>query len=131
MRAVRKTLIALLVGLVAGCETPPPVAISDLARLPAEQALLAGIRAYEEGQYPTAELELQRALNLKLRAPRDTATAHKYLAFIYCTTVRVPECAGAFSAARSADPKFELNKTEAGHPQWGAVYRQALGLPSS
>jgi hypothetical protein len=57
-----------------------------------------------------------------LNTVRDRATAHKTLAFIYCTSGRAAECASAFRAARAADPTFALNKAEAGHPVWGPVY---------
>jgi len=49
-------------------------------------------------------------------------SAHKTLAFIYCTSGRKAECEAAFRAARVADPAFALNKAEAGHPVWGPVY---------
>jgi Tfp pilus assembly protein PilF len=94
---------------------------------PAEQALLSGIRAYEEAQYEAAEKSLREALRLGLKAPRDTANAHKYLAFILCTSSRLTECESAFVAAKTADPSFDLNKTEVGHPLWVPVYRKVSG----
>lgn len=94
----------------------------------AEQALAQGIKAYQSGQYPQAEAQLKQALKLGLTMPADTARAHKHLAFIYCTSQREGQCAAAFKAARAADPKFALSKSEAGHPMWSKVYRQALGL---
>ena len=82
------------------------------------------IRAYEDGQY--AEAEQQFALSLKRALPsvKDRAAAHKHLAFIYCTSQREAECEAAFRAARQADPAFVLSKSEAGHPQWGPVYKR-------
>jgi predicted Zn-dependent protease len=96
----------------------------QLAAQPAEQALLAGVKYYEEAQYLPAERELRHALEFRLKSPTDTAVAWKYLAFITCTSDRVPECEKAFQAARAADPAFALTKSEAGHPQWGPVYRR-------
>ena len=32
----------------------------------------------------------------------------------------------AARAARAADPAFALSRTEAGHPQWGPIYRKVV-----
>ena len=93
---------------------------------PAERALLAGMRAYDEGQYTDAEKQLQGALAANLASPRDRAAAHKLLAFIYCTSQRIPACEAAFRAARGSDPSFALSHAEAGHPLWGPVYKRTL-----
>ena len=108
---------------------PPPVSIVELSARPAEQALLAGIRAYDDGQYKLAEQRLGSALKVGLAAPKDRAAAHKILAFIYCTSQRAKACESAFRAARAADPAFTLSKAEAGHPLWGPVYRRTLSAP--
>jgi hypothetical protein len=50
--------------------------------------------------------------------------AHKLLAFIYCTTDRLPACEAEFRAARAAEPAFTLSKAESGHPQWGPVWQR-------
>lgn len=122
-------LAVLMSLLLIACEAPKPIAVTDLASRPAEQALLAGIHAYEDGQYPQAETALNNALTLKLAASRDRANAYKYLAFIYCTSDRVPQCERAFVSARQADPSFDLSRSEAGHPLWGPVYRRVLPPP--
>lgn len=123
---------ALLAGgfaatLLAGCVAPAPVAVSDMKERPAERALLAGIRAYEDAQYPEAEKQLGESLRLGLAAPKDRAAANKYLAFIYCTSKRESQCEAAFRAARKEDPGFALDRAEVGHPLWGPVYRRVLG----
>jgi hypothetical protein len=69
---------------------------------------------------------LKQALQQGLSIGPDRANAHKYLAFIYCTSRREALCTLAFKAARQADPAFALSKAEAGHPMWGPVYRKAL-----
>lgn len=109
---------------------PPPPSVVELASQPAEQALLAGLRAYEEGQYKRAERSLGKALKAGLDAPQDRAAAHKTLAFVYCTSKRRKQCEAAFRAARDADAAFALSKAEAGHPIWGPVYRK-LGPPAT
>jgi Tfp pilus assembly protein PilF len=118
-------LLACAVGVTAtGCALEPATGLTDVMQRPAERALLAGLRAYEDGQYADAERELSRALNVGLATSRDRATAHKHLAFVYCTSNRVPACEAAFRAALAADREFALSKAEAGHPQWGPVYRR-------
>jgi Tfp pilus assembly protein PilF len=117
---------ALLLTLLAGCVVPPASqpGLMDVSERPAEKALLAGMRAYEDGQYPQAEQLLNQALGAGLASPKDRAAAHKYLAFIFCTSNRVPACEAQFRAARNDDPAFALSKSEAGHPQWGPVYQR-------
>jgi Tfp pilus assembly protein PilF len=116
--------IAALAGL-AGCAAPMHSAgLSDVIERPAERALLTGMRAYDDAQYAQAERALTTALNAGLTSPKDRASAHKLLAFIYCTSSRVRDCETAFRAARDADPAFALSRSEAGHPLWGPVYKR-------
>ena len=128
-----KTLLAAaflaLTSALAGCVLPPPAppGLIDVAERPAEKALLAGMRAYDDAQYPQAEKLLNQALKDGLGSPRDRAVAHKHLAFIYCTSERTLACEAEFRAARLDDPAFTLSKSEAGHPQWGPVWRK-VGL---
>ena len=119
-----------MVGLVvtlAGCAAPMHSAgLTDLIERPAERALLTGMRAYDDAQYPQAERALQTALHSGLNSPRDRASAYKLLAFIYCTSSRPADCEASFRAARQADSTFALTRSEAGHPQWGPVYRRVV-----
>lgn len=123
-----------MAALVAGCASKPTPApaptpatgLAELMERPAERALIDGIRSYDDGQYPAAEAALRKALAAGLRSPRDQASAHKLLAFITCTSNRPAECEAAFRAARAADPAFALSRSEAGHPQWGPVYRKVV-----
>ena len=119
-------LLALVALTLVGCAQMPTQApalgITELAARPAEGALLAGLRAYEDAQYPEAERRLNQALQAGLASPKDQAAAHKHLAFIYCTSQRQAQCEAAFRAARDADPAFDLTKPEAGHPLWGPVF---------
>jgi hypothetical protein len=117
---------AVLAALLSACaEAPPaPAGLMDVAARPAESALLAGIRAYEDAQYSAADEQLRRALATGLTSPRDRAAAHKYLAFIACSSDRTADCESEFREARKADPGFALTRSEAGHPVWGPVYRR-------
>lgn len=119
----------MLSAWLAGCVQPPtapPTGLLDVAERPAEKALLAGMRAYDEAQYAQAEKQLQAALQAGLVSPRDRAAAHKLLAFIFCTSNRAVDCEVQFRSARAADPGFALSKSEAGHPLWGPVYQRVL-----
>ena len=125
---MRLLAAAALAALLGGCAVPPEsapvVGLTDIAERPAEKALLAGIRAYDDGQYAEAEKQLGMAVKAGLSSPKDRAAAQKYLAFIYCTSNRSANCEAAFRAARQADPAFALSKSEAGHPLWGPVYKR-------
>jgi len=119
-------MVGLIVTL-AGCAAPMHSAgLTDLIERPAERALLTGMRAYDDAQYPQAERALQTALHSGLNSQRDRASAYKLLAFIYCTSSRPADCAARKDASQSADPTFALTRSEAGHPQWGPVYRRVV-----
>jgi Tfp pilus assembly protein PilF len=115
-------------GLLAlsGCAPAPvqePTSVADLASRAAEKSLLAGIRAYDDGDYAAAENALRAALADRLSYPRDVATAWKYLAFVHCISNRPGECEAAFREAFAAEPGFDLNAKERGHPLWGPVFQ--------
>jgi hypothetical protein len=115
---------ALLLAACASAPAPAPTGLAELMERPGERALVEGIRAYDDGQYPQAEAALRKSLAAGLVSPRDRASAHKLLAFIFCTSERLAECEAAFRAAQAADPAFVLSRSEAGHPLWGPVYRK-------
>ena len=121
----RLAVLLPLCGLAA-CATPGPASVTEVLDRPAERQLVAGLRLYDDAQYPEAEKALKEALRLRPASPRDVATAHKVLAFIYCTSRREAACEQAFRAARSVDPQFSLGRAEAGHPLWGPVYQRSL-----
>jgi Tfp pilus assembly protein PilF len=101
--------------------SPPPPRISTSSK--GEPDLDKGIRSYEDGEYKTSAKQLQAALDLGLDAKREQAKAHKYLAFIACTSGRKTSCRSEFNKALDADPKLDLEPAEAGHPIWGPVWR--------
>ena len=125
--ALLLTAAALVSALISCAQPKPPqIGVMDLAERPAEKALLSGLRAYDDGQYADAEKQFGAALQAGLASARDRAAAHKYLAFIYCTSQRTGACEVEFRAAKENDPKFALSKSEAGHPMWGPVYRKVF-----
>ncbi len=130
MNRIASIALTSLVAMLSACASPPPAkpagGLAELMDRPGERALVEGIRAYDDGQYPQAEAALRKALAAGLSSPRDRASAHKLLAFITCTSERLDECEAQFRAARSADAAFALGRGEAGHPLWGPVYRRLM-----
>ncbi len=126
MTTLRLALFFSFALAAAGCAVPPqaPTGLMEVIERPAEKALLGGWRAYEDAQYPQAEKLLAQALQIGLVSSKDRAAAHKLLAFIFCTSDRVAACEVEFRRARASDPAFALGKSEAGHPQWGPVYKR-------
>ena len=119
----------MMILLMAGCamtqSKPAPVVESSVQRgdIRSGEALLQlGLKQYDNGQYKRAAATLQQALEGNL-APAHRILAHKHLAFIYCTSNRITQCRTEFTKAIEVDPRFELAPAEAGHPQWGPVFR--------
>jgi len=98
MRSLSLAAVLATSLLLGACAQQPtaPVGLTDIAERPAEKALLSGIRFYDDGQYPEAEKQLGTALKLNLTSAKDRAAAHKYLAFIYCTSNRHSQCEASF-----------------------------------
>jgi len=115
--------------LLSACMQMPPAPPGPerVIERPAEKALLAGLKAYDDAQYEAAERQFRNALAAGLAAATDRAEAHKRLAFIHCAAGRLPECEAEFRRARAADAAFRLDAAEAGHPVWGPVYRRLDG----
>lgn len=102
---------------------PPTQPQQGLSPSQSEQALQRAVKTYEEGVYKSAARQFQAALDLGLESKHDQATAHKYLGFIDCASGRGKACRNEFRKAFAADPKFDLEAAEAGHPIWGPVFR--------
>ena len=128
-RMIVRLVVLAIAACLAACAAAPNSGLSEVMQRPAERALLTGLRAYDDGQYADAESELNKALATGLVSAKDRATAHKHLAFVYCTSQRPRPCEDAFRAARAADPAFALTRAEAGHPLWGPVYKRVAGAP--
>ena len=128
----RKLVVAMAgcLALLAGCATGPAGEITNpFAGLfqpsKAEQALSAGIKQFEEGEYADATKSLQSALDLGMSRAADTTKAHKYLAFIHCVSGRQRPCQDEFRKAIEINPSMELEPSETGHPIWGPEFRSA------
>ena len=121
-----RVALASTAWLVAACAQAPttPIGVLDVSARPAERALLGGLKAYDDAQYESADRLFREALAAGLASPRDRAEAHKRLAFLHCASGRLADCEAEFKLARQADRSFALDKSEAGHPVWGPVYKK-------
>jgi Tfp pilus assembly protein PilF len=118
LKAMRNIMMLALVGLLAGCVSGP----TKMFESKANQALSAGIDAYDEGKYPDAVKNLQSALDQGLSVS-DQVMAHKYLAFTHCVSGKERLCREEFRKALDINPNLELEPAEMGHPTWGPVFR--------
>jgi Tfp pilus assembly protein PilF len=121
-------LVATIVFAALGGCSPRPwhelQAKLEALLLPKAQSLMAaGIEQYEQGDYADAAASLQRALDHGLPLAQRVS-AHKHLAFIYCTSDLEPACRMHFRKALIADPAMGLDAAEAGHPTWGPVFER-------
>lgn len=87
-------------------------------------ALHLGMQQFEDAAYVDAARNLQAALDMGL-SEAERGEAHKYLAFIHCTSGREAACRDEFRRALAADPRFDLDEAERGHPVWGPVFASA------
>lgn len=129
--------IVALTCLVSACvmQQPRPAPVSESgAREPAvgpssvQPELAEGLRQYEEGDYRRAQRSLESSLEHGL-SQIDEISARKHLAFIHCMAAREKLCREQFRRVLALNPNFELAQAEAGHPQWGPVFRQVKDRP--
>jgi tetratricopeptide (TPR) repeat protein len=116
---------------LAGCESAPIKELREtfsglFQEQKGEADFNAGIKSYENGNYKESARQLQSALDLGLNRTNQ-AQAHKYLAFINCVSGRQAQCRNDFRKALDADPDFDLQPAEAGHPLWGPVFTSVKG----
>ena len=120
-------LVAVLTLGLSACSTTP---LQDLFQTSKGSATLAtGLRQYDDGEYPEAARNIQAAIDLGL-TDRESARAHKNLAFIHCASARERACREEFSKALSIDPGLELTPAEAGHPVWGPLFSSLKSAPT-
>jgi Tfp pilus assembly protein PilF len=119
----RSVAFFLAVVLLAGCSSRAMLGMSRAIGTSAEKDLASGIRAYEAGDYEDAERLLARSLEESLTFKSDKINAHKYLAFVHCVSNEERKCREEFRKVLELDPRFELDRSEAGHPIWGPVFR--------
>ena len=116
----RALLLAIAV-VLAACQSKI-VQEFPLTKFKAENMLDQGIRAYDNGDYRVAMRNIQGALDAGLTT-HSQARAHKYLAFIQCSSGQQVQCRDEFRKALEIEPDLELKTSEAGNPIWGPVFR--------
>jgi Tfp pilus assembly protein PilF len=121
---MRNLMAAILTVLVTACASGPGSGVQSMFQSKGEQALSAGLKQYDAGDYPAAQKSLQAALEAGL-GPKDHVNARKHLAFIHCASGRQAPCREEFRKALEIDPQMELTPAEAGHPGWGPAFRAA------
>jgi hypothetical protein len=100
---------------------PPPPKVTPKPEIKRSQVQL-GIEAYDNGRHREAAKMLRAALASGL-TESEQVEAHKYLAFIECSSNRRTQCRNEFRKALAIDPTLELTPAEAGHPVWGPIFR--------
>jgi tetratricopeptide (TPR) repeat protein len=135
LRHIACALVASLAIVLSGCETPkpPPVAppsgpsAEEIARSQrnerAQINLNEGLKFYDSGNYDEAQRNILLALDTGLLNLPQQVNARKHMAFINCLSNREASCREEFEKVIALDAKFELTPAEAGHPNWGPVFR--------
>jgi Tfp pilus assembly protein PilF len=118
-----RALLVAVVVVLAACQSKI-VQEFPLTKFKAENMLDQGIRAYDDGDYKVATRNIQGALDAGLTT-HSQARAHKYLAFIQCSSGQQTQCREEFTKALEIEPDLELKTSEAGNPIWGPVFRSA------
>ncbi|HYC41412.1 MAG TPA: TssQ family T6SS-associated lipoprotein [Noviherbaspirillum sp.] len=125
-------LVALLLAVVAaGCAQVPtqtegstkPVISAPEAQSQYQQ----GLSNYRESKFDAALGNFTAAVASRSLKPAEANIARKHVAFIHCAAGREMPCREQFQAILQSDPGFELALAEAGHPQWGPIWRSVKG----
>jgi hypothetical protein len=131
-------VVAIAIGTalwLSGCETPKPPPVTPPAGPSAEEIartqrldrahmnLSEGLKAYENGNYDDAQRNILLSLDSGVLTVPLQINARKHMAFINCLTNREASCREEFEKIIALDAKFELPAAEAGHPNWGPVFR--------
>src|SRR4030095_2986686 len=124
-----RALLLAVVIVLAACQSKI-VQEFPLTKFKAENLLDQGIRAYDDGDYKVATRIIQGALDAGLTT-HSQARAHKYLAFIQCSSGQQTQCREEFTKALEIEPDLELKTSEAGNPIGGRVFRSVrAGTPA-
>lgn len=92
---------------------------------PGQLVLSAGIDLYNNGQYQQAIKKLQAIADNSIEDYLIQTSAYKYISFSLCVLGRKAACRENFEKLLRLNPSFELTQSEAGHPTWGPVFKQA------
>lgn len=111
--------------LIAGCATMSPGAGADGPGSLAQRDLADGIALYDKGDYVSAIRTLLTSEGIWQGSLQTRVMAHKHIAFSHCLSNRPSPCKQSFQDLLRLKPDFELAAAEAGHPIWGAAFKQA------
>ncbi|HYC43014.1 MAG TPA: TssQ family T6SS-associated lipoprotein [Noviherbaspirillum sp.] len=128
----RLKLVALLLAVfAAGCAQVPTQTEgstrSPISAPEAQSQYQQGLSNYRDNRFDTALGNLTSAVGSRNLQLADANNARKHIAFIHCAAGRELPCRDQFQAILQADPGFDLSPAEAGHPQWGPVWRSVKG----
>ena len=118
----RKALAAVPTLRLDEAELGHPVWGPIFLSMSSGHAYAVGLKQYEAGDFDQSAKNLQGAISLGL-PDKERADAHKYLAFIHCSSNRERQCRDEFRKALAVDPDLELAPAERGHPVWGPIFR--------
>lgn len=110
---------------IMDCEDLPTPDARSVDAVAGRQLLAQGISLFESRKLDQAERALQASLFAGLPDLREKATAHKYLAFVYCTNKEWTRCDAAFGAALDSRPSFALEEYELQGTPWRDAYLKA------
>jgi hypothetical protein len=108
--------------LANDCLETPAAAATEGAAAPGRQLLGQGIALFDAKNFKMAERALQSALFAGLPDRQERASAHKYLAFVFCSNSEWARCEAEFDSAFSARPAFTLEAYEMQNTPWRDAY---------
>lgn len=108
-----------------------PVRFVDSSISDGRVQLAQGIALYEARNFLMAERALQAALFAGLSDRGEQASAHKHLAYVYCTRQELQRCEASFDAAFVARPAFNLQAFELQGTPWRDAYVRAFQRAST
>ena len=121
-RALLPSLLCALT-ILGGCagiqqsEAPPTQAAQDALALVQQQ--------YSAGQYGSVIRTVATSDDLATAPKALRIEAYKLQAFSYCVRDYPQLCEETFERILQIDSHFTLAPNEAGHPQWGPVFKAA------
>lgn len=101
---------------------PPRLSAPSAGR----QSLGEGMALFDARKLGLAERALQTALFLGLADGQEQASAHKYLALVYCSNGEWARCETAFDAAFEVAPLFQMEAREIADAPWRDAYLRSL-----
>lgn len=108
-----------------------PMRFVDSGSSDGRAQLAQGIALYEARNFLMAERALQAALFAGLADRGELASAHKHLAYVYCTRQELQRCEASFDAAFAARSAFSLQAFELQGTPWRDAYVRAFQRAST